>query len=351
MKAPRVNDRRVDEATGERKRFSSRILPPWCRKSPKISEVLPVLYLHGLSTGDFVLALEQFLGGAAAGLSAGDRDAADEAVAGRGHAAFQDRDLSGRDYVYVWADGVHPKVRLGRGGTRACWSCSASGWTAPRSWIALAEGLRESTESWADLLRDCRRRGMRDPVLVVGDGALGLWKALGRGVPQQPGISGAGFTKARNRDRPSRSPRSGARRRQSRTSTTPRTAAPRRRSRRSPRLYGAKFPKAVTKIADDQAELPRSTTSPPSTGSSCGPRIRSSRRSPRSGSGPRSPRRGLAPAPSPWSSSWSSRPRQRWRAVNAPHPVALVRAGARFERGRLVERPVTEPVTTNATAA
>jgi putative transposase len=67
--APRVNDRRVDEATGERKRFSSRILAPWCRKSPKISEVLPLLYLHGLSSGDFVLALEQFLGGSA-GLSA-----------------------------------------------------------------------------------------------------------------------------------------------------------------------------------------------------------------------------------------------------------------------------------------
>lgn len=65
VKAPRVNDKRVDEATGERKRFSSAILPPWCRKSPKISEVLPLLYLHGLSSGDFVPALEQFLGSSA----------------------------------------------------------------------------------------------------------------------------------------------------------------------------------------------------------------------------------------------------------------------------------------------
>ncbi|MEU1623082.1 transposase [Streptomyces sp. NPDC005722] len=90
VKAPRVNDRRVDEATGERKRFSSRILPPWCRKSPKISEVLPLLYLHGLSTGDCVPALEQFLGGAA-GLSAATvtrmtKQWQDD------HAAFQDRD-------------------------------------------------------------------------------------------------------------------------------------------------------------------------------------------------------------------------------------------------------------------
>jgi putative transposase len=66
--APRVNDKRVDAATGERMRFSSKILPPWCRKSPKVSEVLPLLYLHGLSSGDFVPALEQFLG-SAAGLS------------------------------------------------------------------------------------------------------------------------------------------------------------------------------------------------------------------------------------------------------------------------------------------
>ncbi|GAB2804825.1 hypothetical protein GCM10027073_41900 [Streptomyces chlorus] len=78
---PRVNDKRVDEETGERKRFSSKILPPWCRKSPKISEVLPLLYLHGLSSGDFVPAMEQFLGRPVGG----DGDPADEAVAGRSH--------------------------------------------------------------------------------------------------------------------------------------------------------------------------------------------------------------------------------------------------------------------------
>lgn len=152
VKAPRVNDRRVDEATGERKRFSSKILAPWCRKSPKISEVLPLLYLHGLSSGDFVPAMEQFLG-SAAGLSPATitrltKQWQDD------HTAFQARDLSESDYVYVWADGVHPKVRLGQAhscvlvlmGVRADGS---------KELIALAEGLRESTESWADLLRDC----------------------------------------------------------------------------------------------------------------------------------------------------------------------------------------------------
>jgi transposase-like protein len=97
--ASRVNDKRVDAATGERMRFSSKILPPWCRKSPKVSEVLPLLYLHGLSSGDFVPALEQFLG-SAAGLSPATvtrltRQWTDD------HAALQQRDLAESDYVYV----------------------------------------------------------------------------------------------------------------------------------------------------------------------------------------------------------------------------------------------------------
>ena len=108
--APRVNDKRVDEATGERTRFASAILPAWCRKSPKITEVLPLLYLHGLSSSDFVPALENFLG-TASGLSA--------AVITRLTTQWQDearrfsqRDLSTVDYVYLWADGVHLNVRL-----------------------------------------------------------------------------------------------------------------------------------------------------------------------------------------------------------------------------------------------
>jgi putative transposase len=145
VKAPRVNDKRLDEATGERMRFSSKILPPWCRKSPKVSEVLSVLYLHGLSTGDFVPALEQFLG-SAAGLSPATvtrltKQWQDD------HAAFQQRDLSESDYVYVWADGVHPKVRLGQ--THSCvlvlMGVRPDG---TKELIALAEGLRESAESW-----------------------------------------------------------------------------------------------------------------------------------------------------------------------------------------------------------
>src|SRR5512132_3321601 len=110
VRQPRVNDKRIDEVTGERRRFSSAILPAWARKSPGVAEVLPLLYLHGVSSGDFVPALEQFLG-SAAGLSA--------ATVTRLTAQWQDdakafgkRSLKDTDYVYLWVDGIQLKVRL-----------------------------------------------------------------------------------------------------------------------------------------------------------------------------------------------------------------------------------------------
>jgi transposase-like protein len=173
--APRVNDRRVDPDTGQRARFASAILPPWCRKTPKITEVVPLLYLHGLSTGDFVPALGQFLG-PTAGLSAPVITKLTETSKAE-QRCFAARDLSGVDYVYLWADGIHVNIRLEQHklcllvmiGVRA---------DGRKDLVALADGYRQSTESWADLLRDCARRGMRAPVLAVGDGALGFWGAL-----------------------------------------------------------------------------------------------------------------------------------------------------------------------------
>jgi transposase-like protein len=175
IEAPRVNDKRVDEETGERMRFSSSIIPPWCRKSPKVAEVLPLMYLHGMSSGDFVPALEEFFG-SAAGLSSSvitrltrqwqaERD------------AFMRRDLSGVDYVYVWVDGIHFNIRLEE--ERLCTLVVVGVRVdGTKELVALADGYRESTDSWADLLRDLRSRGMRAPVLAVGDGALGFWAAL-----------------------------------------------------------------------------------------------------------------------------------------------------------------------------
>jgi putative transposase len=150
VKAPRVNDKRTDPDTGERKRFSSAILPPWCRKSPKIGEVLPLLYLHGLSSGDFVPALEQFLG-TSAGLSPATVTRL-TAQWQADHQAFQDRDMSASDYVYLWADGVHLRVRLDQ--AKACVLVLVGVRVdGTKELIALEEGYRESSEAWAGLLR------------------------------------------------------------------------------------------------------------------------------------------------------------------------------------------------------
>src|SRR6266702_7014776 len=141
---PRVNDKRTDPDTGERKRFSSAILPPWARKTPKITEVLPLLYLHGLSSGDFVPALGQFLG-SSAGLSAAVITRLTKTWRAE-QRAFAARDLSGVDYVCLRADGIHVNIRLQ--GHKLCLlvmiGVRADG---RKELIALADGYRESTES------------------------------------------------------------------------------------------------------------------------------------------------------------------------------------------------------------
>jgi putative transposase len=169
VKAPRVDDRR------EGHHYRSVILPAYMRKSPKVTEVLPVLYLRGLSTGDFAPALGEFFG-SGAGLSA--------STVARLTESWQDererwagRDLSGTDYVYWWVDGVHFNVRLEE--DRLC--CLVIVGVRPdgaKELVALAGGYRESKESWAALLRSLRERGLSGPVLAVGDGALGFWAAL-----------------------------------------------------------------------------------------------------------------------------------------------------------------------------
>src|SRR5215216_5381139 len=179
---PRVDDRRVDPATGQRQQFQSLILPRWCRRSPKVAAVLPLLYLHGLSSLDFVPALEGFFG-VAAGLSASviTRLAASWQAERQ---AFQARDLSDRDYVYCWADGIHFNIRLGEQGRLCCLVIVGVRANGTKELVAVAGGTRESTDDWAELLRDLRRRGMGAPVVMVGDGALGLWRALGEVFPQ-----------------------------------------------------------------------------------------------------------------------------------------------------------------------
>jgi transposase-like protein len=336
VRAPRVNDKRIDEASGERKRFASAILPAWCRRSPKIGEVLPLLYLHGLSSGDFVPALEQFLG-TSAGLSASTVTGLTERWREE-QKAFCNRDLSQVDYVYVWADGIHVNIRLEEQklcllvliGVRADGS---------KELITLADGYRESTESWADLLRDAKRRGMRAPVLAVGDGALGFWGAL-REVFPETRPARCWFHKIANV-----------------LAALPKSAHPAAKNalaeiwnaedkthalaavKAFEQLFGAKFPKAVAKITDDLDELLafydypaehwvhlRTTNPIESTFSTVRHRTKITR-------GPGSRAAGLAMA-----FKLITAAQDRWRAVNAPHLVALVRAGATFVNGKLIER-------------
>jgi putative transposase len=177
VRAPRVNDKRVEEETGERQRFSSRILPAYARRSPKVGEVIPILYLRGLSTGDFRPALENLLGEDAAGLSP-------TTIARmckeweEHHARFRKRHLGFTCYAYLFMDGIHVSVRLGEDPKVCLLIVIGVREDGEKELLAVEDGYRESTESWAGVFRDMKRRGLNEPKLVVGDGALGAWAAL-----------------------------------------------------------------------------------------------------------------------------------------------------------------------------
>jgi transposase-like protein len=176
IRAPRVRDRRVD-GDGNRQRFTSAILPPYMRRSPKVAEVLPVLYLRGLSTGDFQQALGSLLGEeASAGLSP---TTITRLLASwqRDYEAFRKRSFAGKRFAYLFADGVHFRVRLeeDRLCTLVLIGVREDG---SKELVAVEDGYRESGESWLAVLRDLRERGLEAPMLAIGDGALGFWKAL-----------------------------------------------------------------------------------------------------------------------------------------------------------------------------
>jgi putative transposase len=188
----RVHDRRIvgENDQGEPvdaqgqvvERFSSKILPPYLRKTKSIEELIPWLYLKGVSTGDFTEALQALLGEDAPGLSA----ATITRLIGtwqKDFAVWNTRSLEGKQYVYFWVDGVHFNIRLEE--DRQC-ILVIMGATADghKELIALADGFRESEQSWLQLLLDCKQRGLTvDPKLAVADGALGFWKALPQVYP------------------------------------------------------------------------------------------------------------------------------------------------------------------------
>ena len=179
VEQPRVLDRRAKE---EREPFSSKILPPYLRKTKSLEELIPWLYLKGISTGDFSEALASLVGPTAKGLSAATVTRLKQIWEGE-FQEWSQRSLAAKQYVYVWADGVHFNIRLEE--DRQCilvlMGATADG---KKELIAIQDGYRESEQSWKQLLLDVKARGlMVDPKLATGDGALGFWKALKQVYP------------------------------------------------------------------------------------------------------------------------------------------------------------------------
>ncbi|MFM9116426.1 MAG: IS256 family transposase, partial [Planctomycetota bacterium] len=165
--------------------FTPNVLPAYLRKTQAIEELIPWLYLKGISTGDFAEALQSLVGERATGLSANVVVRLKEQWCVE-HEEWSKRDLSDKKYVYVWADGIHAKVRLeDDGGKKQCllvlMGATADG---QKELIAVLDGYRESEQSWSELLLDLKQRGLTiDPKVAVGDGALGFWAALRKVYP------------------------------------------------------------------------------------------------------------------------------------------------------------------------
>ena len=327
--APRVHDRRAGE------RFSSALLPPYLRRSPKVTEVLPLLYLRGLSSGDFAPALASFFG-SDAGLSASTITRLTESWQAE-HAQWSQRDLSTRDYVYWWVDGLHFRIRLEE--NRLC--CLVIVGVRPdgsKELVALSDGYRESSESWAELLRDLKTRGLTAPLLAVGDGALGFWAAL-RDVFPATAEQRCWVHKTANvlNALPARQQAAAKE-----ALAAIYTAESRAVALEAVQAFAARFaawPKAVAKVSDELDTLLaffdypaehaihlRSTNPIESTFATVRLRTRVTK-----GAGSRAA--GLAMA-----FKLAEAAQARWRRINAPHLVAVVRAGARFIDGQLPER-------------
>lgn len=176
IRQPRVDERRIREKP-EDKKFSSAILPRFQRRFPSVDNLIPVLYLKGISTGDFSEALSSILGGRAQGLSAANISRL-KAGWEKDYKKWSGRDLSSKEYVYFWADGIYFNVRLDSERTCILMIMGADT-NGNKELVAVSDGYRESAQSWREILLDLKRRGLKGGAkLATGDGALGFWKAL-----------------------------------------------------------------------------------------------------------------------------------------------------------------------------
>ena len=183
VRQPRVRDREATE--GARIRYSPSILPRYARRSQSLEVLIPILYLKGISTGDFEEALAALVGKGAPGLSASTIARLKE-VWTEEHAHWQKRDLSAKRYVYCWADGIHLEARLEAQAQCILVIIGATP-EGRKELVGFTDGIRESSQSWRDLLLDLKRRGLTTaPQIAVADGALGFWKGARRGVADNP---------------------------------------------------------------------------------------------------------------------------------------------------------------------
>lgn len=186
VRQPRVRDRGAPAGDPGRIRFSPSILPPYMRRSKSIETLLPILYLKGISTGDFSEALAALLGKDASGLSATSISRLKEGWSNE-HAAWRKRDLSSKRYVYIWADGIHLQARLED--EKQCILVLIGATPEGRKeLVGFTDGARENAQDWRELLLDLKRRGLdASPELMIADGALGFWKAAGEVWPKAAG--------------------------------------------------------------------------------------------------------------------------------------------------------------------
>ncbi|MFG0253006.1 MAG: IS256 family transposase [Phycisphaerales bacterium JB038] len=336
VEAPRVHDRRPG------KKFTSRILPPWMRRSPKVNEVIPLLYLRGLSTGDFREALPVLLGEAASGLSPANINR-QMGVWEAEIAAWRTRDLSEVDYVYVWADGVHVNVRLGEQDRLCLLVMIGARPDGTKELIAVEDGYRESTESWAHVLRDLKRRGMRAPVLAIGDGALGFWAAVRDVWPETREQRDWVHRMGNVLDKLPKRLQGPAKAALREILTAPTRADAVKGIDRFEDEYGAKYPKAIASLRRDQDQLltffdfpaehwKHLRTSNPIESTFATVRLRQ-----RVTKGPGSRTRGLTMA-----FKLIQMAQDRWRKLNGSHLLPLVRAGVPFTDGEQLERADNE---------
>lgn len=330
--APRVEDRRAGA------KFTSRILPPYMRRSPKVAEVLPILYLRGLSTGDFREALPVLLGKDAAGLSPANVSRL-IGIWEKEYESFGTRDLSEVDYVYVWADGVHVNVRLGEQDRICLLVLIGARPDGTKELIGVEDGYRESQESWAEVLRGLKRQGMRAPALATGDGALGFWAAVRDVWPETRAQRDWVHRMANVLDKLPKRIQAKARDALREIRGAPTREAALQEMGQFEEVYGAKYPKAVTSLRRDQDALltfydfpaehwKHIQTSNPIESSFATVRLRQ-----RITKGPGSRKRGIVMA-----FKLLRMAQQRWRRLNAPELLPLVRAGTPFLDGVLAER-------------